>query len=205
MSPEAKEGGPVLVRDVMTTEVVTVSPKAHVKAAIELLDEHQITAMPVVDHDGRLVGVVSEADVLRDALMPDRRTHEIPVEVEGRTESLTVDDVMTRLPMSVTADADLSVAASVLVDTAIKSMPVVEDGRVVGMVSRRDVIAVLAKRDPVIAGEVDALLREAEVECDVEVLDGMVRLSGPTEPHAREIARVLASTVQGVVGVSFTS
>ena len=193
----------MLVRDVMTTGVVTVSPRARVKAAIQLLDEHQITAMPVVDAEGRLVGVVSEADVLRDALMPDRRTHEIPVKVEGRTKQLTVNDVMTHLPMSVTADADLSVAASVLVDTAIKSLPVVEDGRVVGMVSRRDVIAVLAKRDPVIEAEVDELLREAEVECDVEVVDGIVHLTGPTEPHAREIARVLASTVQGVVGVSF--
>ena len=193
----------MLVRDVMTTRVVTVSPRAGVKAAIQLLDDHQITAMPVVDAEGRLVGVVSEADVLRDALMPDRRTHEIPVKAEGRTEQLTVNDVMTRLPMSVTADADLAVAASVLVDTAIKSLPVVEDGRVVGMVSRRDVIAVLAKRDPVIEAEVDELLRDAEVECDVEVVDGIVHLSGPTEPHAREIARVLASTVQGVVGVSF--
>jgi CBS-domain-containing membrane protein len=194
----------MLVRDVMTTEVVTVSPRARVKAAIQLLDHHQITAMPVVDGEGRLVGVVSEADVLRDALMPDRRTHELPVSTEGRTGTLTVNDVMTRLPMSVTADADLSVAASVLVDTAIKSLPVVEGERVVGMVSRRDVISVLAKRDPVIEAEVDELLRDAEVECDVRVVDGVVRLSGPSEPHAREIARVLASTVQGVVGVSFS-
>ena len=194
----------MLVRDVMTTQVVTVRPQARVKEAIELLDDHQITAMPVVDGEGRLVGVVSEADVLRDALMPDRRTHEIPVQVAGRTRSLTVNDVMTHLPMSVTTDADLAVAASVLVDTAIKSLPVVDDdGRVVGMVSRRDVIAVLAKRDPLIEAEVDELLREAEVECDVAVRDGAVRLSGPTEPHAREIARVLASTVPGVVGVAF--
>ena len=195
----------MLVRDVMTTQVVTVRPQARVKEAIELLDDHQITAMPVVDGEGRLVGVVSEADVLRDALLPDRRTHEIPVKAEGRTTSLTVNDVMTHLPMSVTTDADLAVAATVLVDTAIKSLPVVDDeGRVVGMVSRRDVIAVLAKRDPLIEAEVDELLREAEVECDVQVRDGVVRLSGPSEPHAREIARVLASTVPGVVGVSFS-
>ena len=113
----------MLVRDVMTTQVVTVRPQARVKEAIQLLDDHQITAMPVVDDEGRLVGVVSEADVLRDALLPDRRTHEIPVKAEGRTTSLTVSDVMTHLPMSVTADADLAIAASVLVDTAIKSLP----------------------------------------------------------------------------------
>jgi len=193
----------MLVRDVMTTQVVSVRPEARVKEAIQLLDDHQITAMPVVDAEGRLVGVVSEADVLRDALMPDRRTHEIPVAIEGRTKVLTVNDVMTHLPMSVTADADLSIAASVLVDTAIKSLPVVDGDRVVGMVSRRDVIAVLAKRDPLIEAEVDELLRSAEVDCEVEVLDGVVRLDGPAEPHQREIARVLAGTVPGVVGVTF--
>jgi CBS domain-containing protein len=187
----------------MTTEVVSVRPEARVKEAIQLLDDHQITAMPVVDADGRLVGVVSEADVLRDALMPDRRTHEIPVAIQGRARALTVNDVMTHLPMSVTADADLSIAASVLVDTSIKSLPVVDGDHVVGMVSRRDVIAVLAKRDPLIEAEVDELLRSADVECEVEVVDGVVRLDGPTEAHAREIARVLASTVPGVVGVSF--
>jgi CBS domain-containing protein len=194
----------MLVRDVMTTRVVTVRADARVKQAIQLLDDHQITAMPVVDVEGRLVGVVSEADVLRDALMPDRRAHEIPSHAEGRTKLLLVGDVMTRLPMSVTADADLAAAASVLVDTAIKSLPVVDDdGRVVGVVSRRDVIAVLAKRDPLIEAEVDELLRSAEVDCEVEVLDGVVRLDGPAEPHQREIARVLAGTVPGVVGVTF--
>jgi CBS domain-containing protein len=194
----------MLVRDVMTTRVVTVRADARVKQAIQLLDDHQITAMPVVDGEGRLVGVVSEADVLRDALMPDRRAHEIPSHAEGRTKLLIVGDVMTRLPMSVTADADLAAAASVLVDTAIKSLPVIdEEGRVVGVVSRRDVIAVLAKRDPLIEAEVDELLRSAEVDCEVEVLDGVVRLDGPAEPHEREIARVLAGTVPGVVGVTF--
>jgi CBS domain-containing protein len=194
----------MLVRDVMTTRVVTVRADARVKQAIQLLDDHQITAMPVVDVEGRLVGVVSEADVLRDALMPDRRAHEIPSHAEGRTKLLLVGDVMTRLPMSVTVDADLAAAASVLVDTAIKCLPVVDDdGRVVGVVSRRDVIAVLAKRDPLIEAEVDELLRSAEVDCEVEVLDGVVRLDGPAEPHQREIARVLAGTVPGVVGVTF--
>jgi CBS domain-containing protein len=193
----------MLVRDVMTTTVVSARPEMRVKQAIELLDDHQVTALPVVDDEGRLVGVVSEADVLRDAVLPDRRTREIPVRTEGRTARLRVSDVMTAHPMSVAADADLSVAATVLVDTQIKSLPVVEADHVVGIVSRRDVIAVLARRDPLIEAEVDDLLRAAEVECEVEVVDGVVRLDGPAEPHAREIARVLAGTVPGVVGVTF--
>lgn len=193
----------MLVRDVMTTAVVTVQPKTRLKRAIELLHEHQVTALPVVDGEGRLVGVLSEADVLRGALLPDRRTREIPVHTEGRTTPLRVDDVMTVHPMSVAADADLAAAASVLVDTQIKSLPVVDDDRVVGVVSRRDVIAVLARSDIMIEAELDELLRSAEVESVVEVVDGVARLDGPSEPHAREIARVLAGTVPGVVGVVF--
>ena len=199
-----EEVAAMLVRDVMTTQVVTVRPETHVKAAIELLDTHRITAMPVVDDDDLLVGVVSEADVLRGALLPDRRAHEIPVHVDGRTGPLTVGDVMTREVMSVTADADLAAAASVLVDTHVKSLPVVDHGRVVGVVSRRDVIAVLARRDPSIRADVTDLLRSVDVDCGVEVVDGVVRIDGPLEPHAREIARVLAGTVPGVVGVAFS-
>ena len=194
----------MLVRDVMSTQVVTVRPQARVKEAVQLLDDHRITAMPVVDDEGLLVGVVSEADLLRGALMPDRRTHEILVQIEGRKNTLTVSDVMTPRPMSVAADTDLAVAASVFVDTVIKSLPVLDDGQVIGMVSRRDVIAVLARPDPLIETEVDELLRQAEVECDVVVVDGVVRLTGQTEPHARQIARVLAATVPGVVGVAFS-
>jgi CBS domain-containing protein len=103
------------------------------------------------------------------------------------------------------ADADLADAAALLVDTQVKSLPVVEHGRIVGVVSRSDVIAVLARRDPLIEAEIDDLLRSAEVECFVEVVDGVVRLNGPTDERTREIARVLASTVPGVVGVGFAS
>ena len=193
----------MLVRDVMTTTVVTVRPEVRVKHAIQLLHQHQITALPVVDGEGRLVGVLSEADVLRGAVMPDRRTREIPVETDGRTSPLLVGDVMTTQPMSVAADADLAAAATVLVDTQIKSLPVVDGDQVVGVVSRRDVIAVLARSDTLIEAELDELLRAAEIEAVVEVVDGVARLDGPTEPHAREIARVLAGTVPGVVGIVF--
>jgi CBS domain-containing protein len=195
----------MLVRDVMTTEVVTVTPKASVKHATELLDEHHVTALPVVDGDGRLVGVLSEADVLRDGLLPDPTKREIRTAVSGRTESLRVKDVMTTMPVSVAADSDLAEAAQLLVDTQVKSLPVVEHERLVGIISRSDVIAMLARRDPLIEAEVDDLLRAAEVGFLVEVVDGIVRLDGPTDEHVREIARVLASTVPGVVGVAFES
>jgi CBS domain-containing protein len=192
----------MLVREVMTEPAVTVSPETSVKQAVLLLDQHQITAMPVVDDAGRLVGVVSEADVLRDVVPADRRLHEILVEITGPIVQLRVTDVMTHLPVSVAPDDDLAEAVELLVDTQVKSLPVVGAGRVVGMVSRRDVIAVLARRDELIEAEVDEELRQAGVECTVEVDDGVVRLRNADGPDALRIAQVLASRVPGVIGVS---
>jgi CBS domain-containing protein len=193
----------MLVREVMTTPAVTVHPDASVKEAARRLTEHGITAMPVVDALGVLVGVISEADVIRDTVLPDQRAHERPVHVSSGAFGVRVSDVMSHFPLSVRTDADLAAAAELMTGTAVKSLPVVERGVVVGVVSRRDIVAVLARSDQRIEGEVDELLRSADVEATVDVVDGVVVLDGPDEPHQQEMARVLVSTVQGVVGVRF--
>jgi CBS domain-containing protein len=193
----------MLVREVMTYPVVTVHPNTTVKEATVTLDEHQVTAMPVVDREGRLVGVVSEADVIRDSLLPDRRAHEIPVRYSGMPTGLEVADVMTHLPLCIGPDDDLADAVELLVSTQVKSLPVVDHDAVVGMVSRRDVIAVLARHDGLIEAEIDELLRAGDVECQVEVADGVVHLRGTADPRVREIAGVLAGSVPGVVAVGF--
>lgn len=191
----------MLVREVMTSPAVCVSPSTSLKRAIELLDEHRITAMPVLDAESHLVGVLSEADVIRDIVPTDRRVHEQLVEISAPTVRLAVGDVMTTLPMMVSPDDDVAGAVQLLVDTQVKSLPVVSGGRVVGVVSRSDVIRALARRDSSIEAEVDEALREAGVECTVEVADGVVTLRDAASPEAVEIARVIASRVAGVVGV----
>ena len=192
----------MLVHEVMTTPAVTVAPGTSLKQAIRLLDDHEITAMPVVDDAGHLVGVVSEADVLRDSVLADRRVHERLVEISGRTVHLVVTDVMTHLPIHVSPDDDVAEAVELLVSTQVKSLPVVRDGRVVGVVSRRDVIAVVARQDELIEAEIDEQLRQAGVECTVDVDDGMVLLGGAESADSLRIARVIASRVPGVVGLS---
>jgi CBS domain-containing protein len=195
----------MLVREVMTSPAVTVGPGTSLKQAIRMLDEHEITAMPVIDDAGHLVGVVSEADVLRDSVQADRRVHERLVEISAPTVRLAVTDVMTHLPVAVAPDDDLSQAVELLVDTQVKSLPVVVSGRVVGMVSRRDVIGVLARQDALIEAEIDEELRQAGVECTVEVNDGVVHLEDADGTDALRIAQVIASGVPGVVGVSVAS
>jgi CBS domain-containing protein len=193
----------VLVRDVMTAEIVSVTPQTPVKRAIQLMHAHQITAMPVLDGQDGLVGVVSEADVIRGSMIPDRRAHEIPVRVERSSLPATVGDVMTPHPVTIRSDQDLAAAVELLADTQVKSLPVVDDGHLAGMLSRRDLIAVLARGDEVIGAEVEGLLRDGDVPCRVEVVDGVVELTGQSDVHARDIARVLAASVPGVVGVGF--
>jgi CBS domain-containing protein len=195
----------MLVREVMTSPAVTVGPETTLKQAIRMLDEHNITAMPVVDKAGHPVGVLSEADVLRDAVPADRRAHERLVEITGPTVQLAVTDVMTHLPVSVSPDDDVAQAVELLVDTQVKSLPVVGSGQVVGMISRRDVIAVLARQDVLIEAEIDEELRLAGVECTVEVSDGVVHLQDADGPDSLRIAQIIASRVPGVVALSVGS
>jgi CBS domain-containing protein len=192
----------MLVREVMTSPAVTVVPTASLKQAMRLLDEHEITAMPVVDTAGHLVGVLSEADVLREAVQLDRLAHAHLVEITAPPVHLTVTDVMTHMPVSVSPDEDVAEAVGLLVDTQMKSLPVVQFGLVVGMVSRRDVIAVLARQDDLIEAEVDEALRLGGVECTVEVHEGVVHLHDAQDHEATKSAQVIAAGVPGVVAVS---
>ncbi|HEX6248867.1 MAG TPA: CBS domain-containing protein [Nocardioidaceae bacterium] len=192
----------MLVRDVMTAPAITVAARTSVKEGLRLLDKHRVTALPVVNADGRLLGVVSEADLLRDAVREDERKHMIPHE-HAHPQPRTVEDVMTTLSLTVSPDSDLSDAVDVMTSTAVKSLPVVERDRVVGVVSRSDVVHLLARSDDAIRAEIDELLRSAEVEYQVDVEDGHVVLEGPAEPHQQKVADVIAGSVQGVLSVRF--
>lgn len=192
----------MLVRDVMTAPAITVAARTSVKEGLRLLDRHRVTALPVVDGDGHLLGVVSEADLLRDAVREDDRTHMIPHE-HHQSQSRRVEDVMTTLSLTVTPDSDLSDAVDVMTSTAVKSLPVVERDRVVGVVSRSDVVHLLARGDESVRAEIDELLRSAGAEYQVDVEDGHVLLEGPDDPHQQKVAEVIAGSVQGVLSVRF--
>lgn len=192
----------MLIREVMTSPAITVPARTSVKEGLRLLDKHHVTALPVVAGDGRLLGVVSEADLLRDAVRHDDRTRMIPHEHDDAQPRM-VEDVMTTLSMTVTPDSDLSEAVEVMTTTAVKSLPVLEDGRVVGVVSRSDVVHLLARGDEAIRAEADELLRSAGLEYQVDVEDGHAVLEGPSDPHQRRVADVIVGAVQGVLSVRF--
>lgn len=193
----------MLVKDVMTREPVTVRVDTPVKEAATILSERQITALPVVDGTGRLRGVVSEADLLRDAFTRDPRSHLIPDSGETRDRAKAVADVMTPHAITVHESTDAADAAELMTSTSIKSLPVVDErGHLVGIISRSDLIAVRARADEVIEREVDALLVSlGHTDWLVEVSDGTVEIEGPETPRDRSIAEVAAASVAGVLAV----
>jgi CBS domain-containing protein len=193
----------MLVRDAMTRSVVTVSPEATLKVAAGLLAERAITSMPVVDDAGRLVGVVSEADVVRESLVVDHHAHRLVVPVSQGPAASCVAEVMTAMPITVRPDTDLAEAAEVMTESTVKSLPVVDDARLVGMVSRTDVVRMLARSDERVEADIDDLIRSAGKDWLVAVQDGVVLLEGVSKLSDERLARALVGTVQGVVGVRF--
>ena len=193
----------MLVRDVMTTEPASVQPGTTIKAALRLLAERSVTALPVVTPNGQVCGVVSEADLIRDLLPRDPRTQEIPP-ADTRIPAQRVGDVMSGHPVTVHADTDLVEAVDLLTSTTVKSLPVVDrHGQLEGVLSRSDIVRLLARADEDIERQIDDLLRSTGLEgWFVQVTDGNVTLVGPEGTRDAVVARLLAETVPGVIEVS---
>lgn len=195
----------MLVREVMSSPAVTVVDTAPVKEAIALLEQHDISAMPVTSSSGHLTGVVSEADVIREMVVPDQRAHEIPVRLTAAPIHAVVADIMSTHPVTVSGDTDLAVATELMTSSAIKSLPVVDQGRVVGVVSRRDVIRVLARPDGRIEADIDELFRQTGRDWLIDVTDGVALVEGPSTAPEQDLATALVNTVPGIVGLRFRS
>lgn len=193
----------MFVQDVMSREPTTVTVDTTIKRAASILAERQITSLPVVDDDGRVCGVVSEADLIRDAFADDPRSHMIPSDDQGRSLARYVSEVMTPHAITVHESTDVAQAADLMTSTSIKSLPVVDDRqRVVGMISRSDLVRLRARSDEGIERAIDELLVTlGHSDWLVDVTDGEVQIDGPVTDQDRSLAEVAAGTVPGVVSV----
>jgi len=188
----------MLVGDIMTTDVAVVASVATVDEALELLVRRAVTSLPVVD-GGRVVGILSEADVLRHLLARDPRAHLIPVQSPSGDPPRLVRDVMTRSPRVARPDEDVSDLAADMDEHGWKSVPVVRGGRLAGVLSRSDVLRALAHPDAWIGQQLRSVLTElGEADWQVDVVDGIATLSGSGSPGQRAAAVAAASTVAGV-------
>jgi CBS domain-containing protein len=127
-------------RDVMSSPVITVRPDTSVHAAAALLVAHGFTAVPVVAAEGVVVGIATEADLVRGRVMPDDWAGEQPPEP-------TLAMVMTAPPLSFRPEDDLADVVSQMLDHNIRTVPIIDDGRLVGIISRRDVLRLVARRE----------------------------------------------------------
>ncbi|WP_228637818.1 CBS domain-containing protein [Microtetraspora sp. AC03309] len=198
----------MLVREMMTAPVVTVPRTWSVKQAIHLLYEQDITAAPVVDEKGRMVGIVSEMDLLRGEFETDPGSYLRPEALPGSQPSVGVEEVMTSNVRTVQEQADVLDVVDLMITMGVKSVPVLRDGDVVGMASRRDLMGILAHGDERIRDDVLAALRDSleTTSWQVTVRDGLVELHGAdVDDRSARIAEIIARTVPGVAGVVLAS
>lgn len=210
--------------DIMTTSVITIPQDAKIAQAVRLMLEHHISALPVVDADGGLTGLISEGDLMRRIRAPEapRRSWWLEL-LDGpgnaahdfvMLNSQRITDVMSREIVSVEEDTPVGTIARLLDKHRIKRVPVLRDGRVVGIVSRANLLQALASvpdqalqtppaDDRALRTRVDAALKEVpEVAVNLityTVKDGHVVLWGVADSDTQEKAiRVAVENVPGV-------
>lgn len=202
------------VRDVMTAPAITVGPETPYNEIVHFLIANDISGVPVVDDDGRLLGMVTEADlVLKEAY--GHRGHQAlglvgeiiagsPASWVGKVAGRTARELMTSETIVADLDDSVAVAARRMLRKPCKRLPVVRDGRVVGIVSRHDLLRGFDRRDREISVDVSRVLfeqslAEREDEISFTVAHGIVALSGTVESPQR--ARELNEAVAGIDGV----
>lgn len=207
------------VRDVMTTNVITVDRITPYKEIARLLTEHRISGMPVLMMGRHVAGVVSEADLLAVEDRPARLAradaasgHRRLVRRGRRMPALVAGDLMTSPPVTIHPDATIPGAARVMNASHVRRLPVVdEDGKLMGIVSRRDLLSVFLRPDRDIEEDAKAVLDEILLadpsETRVLVRNGVVTLYGtltPAEGRQQDLVPVairLLWDVDGVVDV----
>ncbi len=119
----------MIASDIMTRKVATIQPEASAQEAAQLLDQRRISGAPVVDADERIIGVITEADIISKV---DR-------------EGLRVSDIMSHNVIAISEETPVSEIAALLTERKIKRVPVVRDGKLVGIVSRADIVHAVAQ------------------------------------------------------------
>lgn len=206
-------------RDVMTRDVTTVTPETSVTAAAKLMLERRISGVPVVDDAGQIIGIITEGDLMRRAeLVTERRpwwidlasSPERRARAYAKAHGLTVKDVMTKKVVTIDEHEPLDRIAMTFEEQGIKRAPVVQGGKMIGIVSRANLLQGLAAGS---IGDTDpdddeirsAILTTAQEDAsvrgplvDVTVANGVVHLWGNVASEAeRDAIRVVAENTEG--------
>lgn len=202
----------VVVGELMTRSVVTAGEELSVREVALLLETNEVSGLPVVDADGRVIGVVSEADLLLKAAqaVEEHRWHESSAQREARAKAAgrIARELMTSPAVTATPSTPVAEAARRLYQHGIKRLPVVDaEGRPVGILSRGDVIRVFLRDDAELRAEIveGILVRTLAADpatLEVGVADGVVTIAGALPRRSDvELLERLAAEVPGVVAV----
>ncbi|HVW33530.1 MAG TPA: CBS domain-containing protein [Acidimicrobiia bacterium] len=204
------------VAEVMTTAVATVGPDASWKEVAERMLDAGVSGVPVVGEDGHLLGVITEADLISKPAFGDRPHRSLVAMVDlltgdgrwaGKATALTAAELMTTGAITASPSENLRAAAQRMLDRRVKRLPVLDQGRLVGILSRRDLLRSFHRTDPEIAAEITgrlAMVRYAPEDHDVtaSVVDGVVTLEGSVRTEGEvPVVEGLARDVPGVVQV----
>jgi CBS domain-containing protein len=205
----------VKVKELMSTEVVTVGPETSLKAVAKTLTDHRISGVPVVGEGRNVLGVVSEADILFKEKGADERTGGFfgwllleGVEAEAKLAARTAGEAMTSPPITIGPEREVYEAASRMTELGVNRLPVVdEQGKLLGIVTRTDLVRAFTRSDAEIAREVreDVLLglfALAPEHFELRVAHGEVTIRGyvETKADAEAIPRFV-ERIPGVVSV----
>jgi CBS domain-containing protein len=199
------------IESLMTKDVFTVAPDTPLKGVAALLSENRISGAPVCDRDNVVLGVISEADIIRkeQGLAPEVHgvarwlTRLFDGELD-KVEARTVREAMTSPALTVRPFDSVSKAARLMVEHRINRLPVAVDGRLVGIVTRADLVRAFHRTDEEVAGEIrdEVFVRALWVgpeELDLTVADGVVTIRGTVETESD--ARVVEHLVRRIPGV----
>lgn len=190
------------VGELMTREVVAVPPGASLKQAAQLLVDRRISGLPVVDDQNHVLGVVSEADLLA------KEATELHVDRDRtRFEARLVGEAMSAPALTIERHRPVGAAAALMIERGVNRLPLVEQGRLVGIVTRADLVRAFVRSDAEIATEIREDVVAGRLRLDgrgvqVEVDAGETKLGGRLENRAdAALLETLVAAVPGVVGI----
>jgi CBS domain-containing protein len=205
------------VSDVMSAPVVTATADRPLPDLVDLMLRDGISGIPIVDADSRLVGVVTEADLISKPAYGGTRRRPLAVfrdvlrghqnEWARKSHGVTAGDIMTRIVETSRPDEDIRVAARRMVNCGVKRLPVVDDGRLVGIISRTDVLRTMHRTDEELEYDISSVLADPmrvpeSTLVDVTVRDGVVTLGGTVRyPIDLPVLSSIVWRIPGVVDV----
>lgn len=203
------------VREVMTRDVITVRMSTSLKEVARILAEHRISGLPVVGENGEVLGVISEGDILFKERGPAPRKGLLSslldptgVEEQLKLEARTAGDSMTAPAETIEPGRPVSEAAARMIEAGVNRLPVVEDGELVGIVTRADLVRAFVRSDDEIEREIrDDILERTlwlrdPAAVRVSVDDGKVTLGGKVDTRAdAELVSTFVAKIPGVIEI----